>query len=77
MSRLVAWREGRAGRRRDSNRFLGSVYLRVGDGGVTVVSKGEVIRVPASKLVRGRRHGVVVNERWGWAWGWGCDLCSC
>lgn len=51
MRRLVAWREGGVGLWRDTHGFLGAVYLRIGDSGVTILTEGEVIRVPASKLI--------------------------
>lgn len=51
MRRLVAWRESEYGLWRDTNGFLGPVYLRIGDCGITFVTEGEVIRVPASRFV--------------------------
>lgn len=51
MRRLVAWRESEDGLRRDTNGFLGPVYLRIGDCGVTFVTEEGVIRVTASRFV--------------------------
>lgn len=51
MRRHGDWCEGRPGPWGETIKFLVAIYLRVGDGGVAVISEGEVIRVPASKLV--------------------------
>lgn len=64
----MAWGESRAGVCWDTKRFLGPVYLGIGDGGITIVTEGEiyVVRAPASRLVGGRRHGRVVSKCWCW-----------